>query len=171
MKNVIRDVSVKPAKFQPTQQRNEQKAQRFSRSKIITFVIVASVTSFLWFIFTAKSVRLEITPSTAIVEVTGGFELQISQIRLLREGDYKLLAIAPGFHRLDIPFEVGALRNQTFSYKMTPLPGRVTFTSEPSGSEVFVDDTSIGITPLTEDIDSGFHTVMMTKKRYQSAEL
>lgn len=171
MKDVNRDVPVQPARFQPTRQLNEQKRPNFTRAQITTFAIVASVASFLWFIFTAKSVRLEITPSTAVVEVTGGFELQISQIRLLRKGDYQLSVIAPGYHTLEVPLAVGEPRNQIFSYQMTPLPGRIAISTDPPGAEIFIDNISIGVSPLTEDIASGLHTVAMTKNRYQPAEL
>ena len=171
MNDVLRDTPVQPTRFQPTQAPEEQKGVRFTRAQIVGTVAVVIVAWFLWFIFTAKSVRFDMTPAQAQVEVSGGFQFQLSQIHLLRRGAYRLEATAPGYYPFAVDVAVGEPRNQIFSYAMTRLPGRITFASEPDGVEVFVDGQSVGVTPLIADVAAGERAIVMTKDRYQAAEL
>lgn len=48
----------------------------------------------------------------------------------------------------------------------------LTVRTDPPGAEVFLDggETSIGTTPLTEEIETGSHTIVIKKKGYQEVE-
>ena len=161
--------TIKPAAFQPTDPDEGRKTLRLNRWQVVGILAAAGASWFLWFMFTAKSVRFDITPATAEVATDGGFQLRVGEISLLREGRYRLRTKAPGYYPLEADVDVGPDRNQEFVYEMTPLPGRVTFSSTPPGARVLVDGEDIGQTPLMEDVAAGTRAVSVTKENYQSA--
>ena len=163
--------TIKPAAFRPTAPDKGRKTIRLTRRQMIGIVAVVGTAWFLWFMFTAKSVRFDVTPATAEVATDGGLQLQIAEVRLMREGRYRLQAEAPGYYPLKVDVEVGPRRNQQFIYEMAPLPGRVTFASKPPAARVLVDGEDIGETPLTEDVAAGPHAIVITKEDYQPAYL
>ena len=163
--------TIKPAVFRPTAPDKGRKAIRLTRRQMIGIVAVVGTAWFLWFMFTAKSVRFDVTPATAEVATDGGLKLQIGEVRLMREGRYHLQAEAPGYYPLEVDVDVGPRRNQEFIYEMAPLPGRVTFASKPPGARVLVDGEDIGETPLTEDVAAGPRAVVIIEEDYQPAYL
>ena len=163
--------TIKPAAFRPTATDGRRRSVRLTRWQMIGIVAAGGAIWFMWFTFTAKSVRFDLTPATAEVTTEGGFELRIGEISLMREGRYLLRASAPGYYPLEADVEVGLSRNQEFAYEMEPLPGRVTFTSTPPAARVLVDGEDIGETPLTEDVAAGSRAVVIAKENYQPAYL
>ena len=163
--------TIKPVAFRPTAPDGRRKIIRLNPWQLAGIVLAVAAAWFLWFMFTAKSVRFELTPPVDDVVVDGGFQLRIGEISLLREGQYRLRAEAPGYYPLEVDVDVGPDRNQEFAYAMAPLPGRVTFASSPAGARVLVDGEDIGETPLTSDVESGARAVVITKENYQPAYL
>ncbi len=163
--------TIKPVAFRPTAPDGRRKIIRLNAWQLAGIVLAVAAAWFLWFMFTAKSVRFELTPPADDVVVDGGFQLRIGEISLLREGHYRLRAEAPGYYPLEVDVDVGPDRNQEFAYAMAPLPGRVTFASSPAGARVLVDGEDIGETPLTSDVDAGSRAVVITKENYQPAYL
>ena len=161
--------TIQPARFQPTPIDAGPRRTLFSTGRLAALAAGLAVAWFLWFLFTAKSVRFDIEPATASIEVSGGFEMEFAGIRLLREGSYRLRATAPGYHPLATDVAVGELRSQTFVQVMTPLPGRIAFRSTPPGASVFVDDVPLGEAPLTADVPAGPRVVTLSLARYQDA--
>ncbi len=162
---------IKPVAFRPTAPDGRRKIIRLNPWQSAGIVLAVGAAWFLWFMFTAKSVRFELTPPVDNVAVDGGFQLRIGEISLLREGRYRLRAEASGYHPLEVDVDVGPDRNQEFAYAMAPLPGRVTFASSPAGARVLVDGEDIGETPLTSDVDAGSRAVVITREDYQPAYL
>lgn len=140
---------IAPASYQPPEQRQQQTSRL--RPATIALVIAALVAAgFLWFIFTAKSVRIAIEPTPDTFALSGGFQFALGQNWLLREGSYGIEASAPGFEPLDIEFDVSSDRNQLIELAMTKLPGRITFSIVPQDAEILIDGELIGKTPLSE---------------------
>lgn len=131
--------------------------------------MLSAVVWFLWFIFTAKSVRLDAVPASAIVEVDGGLAFHLGDVRLMREGDYRVRARAQGYVDLKRPIRVGGDRNQTIGFALTPLPGRVTFAIEPPGATVVVSglDDLRGTAPATLRVPAGPQTARVSHPRYE----
>ncbi len=137
------------------------------RAAAVVAVVVA--VWFLWFIFTAKSVRLDVTPATASVAVDGGFAFRIRDIVLMREGSYQVDATADGYVDLRQRIVVGGARNQSFPLAMAPLPGRVTFEIDPPGATVNVAgiDGLAGNAPVTLRVPAGPQSALVRHPRYQ----
>src|SRR4030095_5785121 len=123
---------IPPVRFVPTQDQVDRRPwhQRY-RAQLVAAAGFLGVAVFLWFIFTAKSVRILTEPPNASVSVHGGPAFTIGSVHVLRSGDYRLTASAEGYHDLEAPFTVGDDRNQTFEFELEKLPGKITFVSDP----------------------------------------
>jgi len=166
MGEVIRPVSYRPAEA------SRSRRLALSPLQIGLALGVALVAGGLWFLFTAKSVRLEPTPAQAEVTVAGGLRLQLGDVFLLRPGEYQVEATAPGYHRLETSVTVGDAPNQTLAFDLIKLPGRVTFTSNPEGASVRLNGETVGITPTDpQAVPAGQVTVTFTRPRYQALEV
>ena len=127
---------------------------------------------FVWFIFTAKSVQLVIDPAQSSTSISGGFDLALGGIYVLREGVYELHAQAEGYAPLVAPLTIGEERNQSYHFALTPLPGRINFDTTPVPADVLVDQVVIGTTPLHDvDVAAGEHKVVFRNARYQNKDM
>ncbi len=160
--DIIRPVGYRPAEDVP--------ARRLPLSplQMVLLLAVSLVAAVLWFLFTAKSVRLELTPATAEASVSSGLRLQLGDVWLLRTGGYEVTASAAGYHPLSTRIDVGDARNQTHALRLEKLPGRVTFESDPPGASVAVAGQTLGVTPTDPvEVPAGPVTVTFLKDRYQ----
>jgi formylglycine-generating enzyme required for sulfatase activity len=159
---------IRPAPFKPTRDDGRRgNWLRDHRPQLVVAAVVGAVGWFIWFIFTAKSVQLSIDPADADVTIDGGFDLTLRGVYVLREGDYQLHIAATGYEPLDVPLRVAAERNQSYAFTLTPLPGRITFSSTPVAAEVWIDGANVGSTPLDNiDVAAGTHLVSFRNPRY-----
>ena len=77
------------------------------------------------------------------------------------------LALFPG----DVGFSFNAEAfpaNGTAGVSTSEILGAVSFTSDPSGAEVYVDDTLVGKSPITLNLKLGHHYVRMFAKDYKN---
>jgi len=139
------------------------------RAALIGLVLAGFVGSFVWFIFSARSVRIELIPADATVDIQGGFDFELGGTWILRDGNYTLVANAAGYETLSAPLTIGPDHEQSYRYVLVPKPGLIDVDSEPVGAEVFVDGDSIGPTPLAgASIPAGTHTLELRHPRYQT---
>ncbi len=164
---------IRPATFTPT--RDDLHGRSWfgeHRVQIISTAVLLAVAWFVWFIFTAKSVQLTFDPPDASASISGGFDITLGGIFVLREGTYELHANAEGYETLTTPLNIGEARNQAYTFALTPLPGRIDFDTQPASAEVFVDGVSIGTTPLKAvDVAAGEHKISFRNARYLPQEL
>ena len=164
---------IQPARFTPTRddlRRNSWIVER--RVQLIATVLLLGVSWFVWFIFTAKSVQLVIDPPESSTSISGGFDLALGSIYVLREGTYQLTAEAEGYTPLVVPLTIGEARNQTFQFALTPKPGRISFAAAPVAAEILIDAKPIGTTPLQDvDVAAGTHTLTFRNPRFLSQEM
>ena len=159
--------------FRPTQSASGKRAPAFNLRRLIALAFGAAVVWMLWFIFTAKAVRLDVQPATAGIEIDGSFSFRFGEIYLLREGAYRIRAAAPGFEDLAQSVLVGSERNQIINMDMIPLPGRVTFSIDPVGARVSIVgvDGLDGTAPMELRVPAGPQAALVTHPRYQDATL
>ncbi len=163
---VIRPVGYKP------REAAQESGFRLSRVQIVTIAILVPTLLVVWFLFTAKSVRLTFDPEVDSVSVSGGPSITLGGIYLLREGGYRVQAGAPGYHDLDAALEVGEDRNQLHHFQLSKLPGRVTFESDPAGAEVAIDGIISTTTPSDPvQVPAGSRQVTFSAPRYQPLAL
>ena len=84
---------------------------------------IAVVLFTLWFLFTAKSVRMNFSAATQAISLSGGFHIEFGNVFLLRRGEYEVVATAEGYETFSSKFEVNDERNQTLFFDLTPTPG------------------------------------------------
>lgn len=126
----------------------------------------------LWFVFTARSVTLEVSPAPDNLQVSGGFwKVSLAERRLMRSGEYRLSAQLEGYHPLEETFVVGNQASQRFTYELRKLPGRITVATTPAqGVEISVDGVVQGRTPLEPlVVEPGERVFTVTAPRYQAA--
>ena len=87
------DEIIRPVGYQP-QQRTEEKRFDLTRGQIIAICIAVPTLIIVWFLFTAKSVRLEFSPPMDSATISGGLSFELGGIHLLREGEYRVAASA-----------------------------------------------------------------------------
>ena len=163
---------VRPIAFKPTQDAVDERhwIQRH-RNQLLWGGVALGVLWFIWFIFTAKSVRIVTDPDTAALDIDGGFNMELGGVHILREGNYVLSAVAEGYFDLDMPLTVGAERNQEYRFELTRLPGLVSFNAVPEASTVVIDATPLGQTPLLDvEVPAGMHRLLIEHPRYQPFE-
>ena len=163
---------VRATAFKPTQDAVDDRSwiQRHRRQLLWGGVSLALLW-FIWFIFTAKSVRIVTDPESASLNIDGGLNLELGGVHILREGNYALRAIAEGYIELDVPLTVGAERNQEYRFELTRLPGLISFSAVPEGADVAIDGTELGQTPLIDvEIPAGTHLLRIEHPRYQPFE-
>lgn len=158
---------IRPVSYQPAE---ETRGSRLPLSplQLVLLAGVLVVAGMLWFLFTAKSVRLQLDPTTADASVSSGLRFQLGDVWLLREGEYGITASAPGYEPFSGSITVSPARNQTHTIELTKLPGRVTFASDPPGATVRLGDETVGITPTGPlPVPAGPVTVSYSHPRYQ----
>ena len=163
------DDRIQPTRFRPTEAAERKRTVVLTRGRLILIAVAAMAVWFLWFIFTAKSVRLEVTPMPDNLDVDGGFAFGLGDTHLLRKGEYRLRATLPGYHDLDEAITVSDERNQTFAIAMAKLPGRVHFEVDPAGATVEVAGMQTAIAPFDALVPAGPQVALVSRDRYQNA--
>lgn len=158
---------IQPVGYKPREADSERKLT-LSRTQVILTAIAIPVLVVVWFLFTAKSVRIEFIPAVDEVTISGGLSFELGGIYLLRQGDYLVVAEAEGYQPLSTTLTVSAQRNQSHSFELTKLPGVVTITSDPPGATVFLGESELGTTPVIDTLlPAGGQELNFVKERYQ----
>ena len=161
------DAVIRPVGYQPREMVSEKRV-RFSRAQVITAAVLIPTLLGVWFLFTAKSVRLTFEPEAHAISVSGGPTLELGGIYLLRKGEYQVSASAAGYQDLEANLAVGDDRNQLHHFQLSKLPGLVTFETDPPGAELAIDGIIAGTTPTEAvEIPAGSRQVTFSAPRYQ----
>jgi formylglycine-generating enzyme required for sulfatase activity len=162
--------TVRPADFTPGTLKPSTKSRWAPRPITLVFWgVLATLVVVAWFMFTARSVQIEIEPTPDTMELEGGlFKLDVSGRYFLRPGTYTLIAEAAGYRRLEAPFEVSRDPRQTFRFSLEKLPGFLDVETDPAaGATVTIDGETIGKTPLEPiELAPGEHTILIRAARH-----
>ena len=161
---------IEAVEFKPTATTGRTRSAWLTPGRATLILVAVAAAWFLWFIFTAKSVRFEVAPAPDSLSVDGGFAFKLGETHLLRRGSYRLRAALDGYEPLDIEVDIGADRNQTIAAALTKLPGRVTFEVDPAGASVAVAGLdSPRLAPFEAAIPAGPQSALISSERYQDA--
>jgi len=134
-------------------------------------LVLATVAA--WFVLTARSVFVDVTPMTASIEVVEGFAVSVGPRYLMRQGDYQLQFIAEGYVDSTVMLSVGEDQAQTHAFELTPLPGLVSVDArdalgqELTGARVLLDGVDLGTAPLVDaQVPPGTYELQLQRERY-----
>jgi formylglycine-generating enzyme required for sulfatase activity len=158
---------IKPAAFTPPAP-GGSKTRRRRTGLALAGLAAAVVAGSLWFLFTARSVLIEVDPATAGVDIDGGFKLKLGGRYLLRSGDYRISITALRYYPLQQELSIGAEPYQRHAFQLQRLPGHLRVQTVPErGVEVWVNNELQGTAPLTvRNLSHGPHRLELVADRY-----
>jgi formylglycine-generating enzyme required for sulfatase activity len=133
-----------------------------------TALALLVVVSYL--LFTAKSVKFEVTPGEPdSFSVSGGwFRMPLGDRVLLRKGSYTVQVSQQGYYDVTQNFDVGDEQNVIIDIEMRKLPGHVTVvTNPPTEAVVAINESEIGTAPFGPlELLPGEHSVSVRAERF-----
>jgi len=131
---------------------------------VAVFVFVGVI----WFIFTAKSVYIEVDPDNAEIDIKGGLHIQLVDRYLMTRGNYRIAIQSPRYYPLEQDLKIGQEQNQQYSYQLQPLPGHLQIHTVPANNvQVWVDNELRGEAPLlVRNLGQGTHALELVADRY-----
>jgi len=139
-----------------------------SPAQIGLFVAAAVVAALLFFLFTARSLTLNIAAESETTISLGGVHWSFGDRLLIRAGDYDLTVAAEGYHPYQQTITVTDADTQQLDIRLAPLPGRVEITTVPAGAALMLDDLPLGAAPSEAlSLEAGSYVLTATLDRYQ----
>ena len=135
---------------------------------VVLWTALAILASSAWFMFTARSVEVIISPVPESYSVGGALVFRFGPRYLMRPGSYRVTASLEGYEPLDAVVEVSQERAQSLQLTMERL-GDDLFVETPDvpDAEVKIDGEMIGTTPVAEHrIRPGRHRMIVVADRY-----
>lgn len=121
--NGAQSVLIQPAPYTPPSSPKES-AILFPGKKLLFGFAVALILFCIGFLFTARSVVIETTPSHASHSLSG-INLALAERYLVRPGKHQLNITATGYAPYSQQIEVGSQYDQRFPITLEKLPGKV----------------------------------------------
>ena len=126
----------------------------------------------LGFLFTSRSLEVIVHADADPHVTVSGVTIPIGNRYLIRPGDYNLAVSVPGYEPWLGTVTVSDEDSQQVDIYPAILPGKVTFTSDPIGAQVTLDEETLGTTPLTlQAVTAGARRLRVSAPRYQTVEL
>ena len=139
----------------------------FSLLGILLFALLALV---IGYIFTAKSLLIEVEPKPDRVALSGKiWPLKIKHRYLVQPGEYLLEVTKSGYYPLQQNIKVTNHQSQSLSFALQKKPGYLTIASEPHEKvQIFIDEKNYGKTPIKDvELDAGSYSLHASLERYQ----
>ena len=153
--------------FEPLSQASEQK-RRINITQIVLGVAGVLVAALLFFLFTARSLTLNIDAEAEPDFSLSGLNWSFGERLLVRPGDYTLSINAEGYHPYEQTVTVSDADTQQLDIRLAPLPGTVTLTTQPAGGEIILDELSLGSAPLIDlSLEAGIYKLEAALDRHQ----
>ncbi len=160
--------AITPLEFEPISGDKPAPSITIRRGTVIVVVSLLVCAAIAAFIFTARAVYIEATPTFAEIDIDGLLQLKLADRYLLPSGKHTLTLSAEGYYPLQHDLIVSDEQNQRYSFELKRLPGHLRVdTGEVSGAEIFIDDVLLGKTPaLIRDIAPGERRLRIVAERY-----
>lgn len=138
------------------------------RGRIAGAVVALAVCAVVAFFATGRSVRIEVTPPDAGVDVDGGLAISLGGTWILRSGTYRVSAQAPGYEVLEAPLVVTDEDQQVAHFALQPLPGRLHVHAQVEGAVVRIDGRDVAKTPVRDlRVAAGKRALEVLHPRYR----
>ena len=164
--------AIQAVAFTPVSMQASRRRWRPGPVATATMGLLAIGIAVLWFLLGARSVAIQLEPESASLQIEGGFDLTIAGRQLLRPGEYRLSATAPGHYPLERTVTVTGAQDQTFKLPLLRLPGLLELDTDPAGAQVHSDDILIGIgagEPIV--LAAGPHVLTVSAPRHYSTQV
>ena len=150
----------------------EQPRRAYRKQIIRGLMLLLTVTLVitLWFIISAKTIVIEISPTPDKLELKeGSIAVKLQDRFLAQPGEYQLIAEKAGYYPLQETISIGMLASYHFKRTLQKKPGVVSITADPpQRARVYIDHRYVGITPLQNiELTAGTHTIELQRYRYQ----
>ncbi|MGE0387165.1 MAG: PEGA domain-containing protein [Gammaproteobacteria bacterium] len=162
-----------PIAFEPLAAPQRRARVRLRPLRIAGALVIAAALGAVWFVTVARTVVIEWAPADAQVQATirGGFALALAGRHLMRAGEYRIQAHAPGFEPFQAALTVDEAAVQTRRFTLVPLPGHLRVQAAPVAAAVMVDGVRRATTPATvRDLPAGTHRIRVEAPRYRPYE-
>jgi len=162
--------------FSPPPARIKEKRWRPRWYHFVILLAAASVFYTSWFVLTARSVFIDVTPATANIEIDGGLAVQVGPRYLIRPGQYQVSFSEYGYDDLQATLGVSEATAQTHEYQLSPKEGYLNLTVDaepmPGNSvdmlaRIKIDGVDVGEAPLEQfPVEPGTHNLVIESERY-----
>jgi formylglycine-generating enzyme required for sulfatase activity len=148
-------------------------ANRFNKKQIVksAYILFASALIFvLWFVISAKSVIIEISPIPEDLQLSeGSLSIKLQDRFLAQPSEYLLTASKSGYYPLKETINIGMLASYTFKRTLKKKSGLVFINVDPPQlARVYIDNHYVGVAPLQDiELTAGTHTIELQHYRYQ----
>jgi formylglycine-generating enzyme required for sulfatase activity len=162
------DEAIAPAAYQGPTAGGAKRKRRFPVVALVVWSGAAILAAAAWFMFTARSVEVLVSPAPEAVSVEGSLVVRFGPRYLLRPGDYEVHADLAGYEPLRQTVTVTDDRAQTFQIAMERLGDRLFLETPGVGvATVSIDGESVGETPIADQpVRPGRHRVEVAADRY-----
>lgn len=168
---------IRPAEFRPGSGAGRGRERRPWRPVgLLLALVFALLVGGAYFVLTAQPVALEIAPEPETLEIRGAlFAPELGERRLLRPGDYTLVATKTGYRPLEEAFTVDRGSDQSFAFELEKLPGHLAVSARDradgtaiEGATLTVDGTEVDRKlPIAElELAPGPHEVRIRAESY-----
>jgi formylglycine-generating enzyme required for sulfatase activity len=165
------ETTIEPVSFRPREIGTRgSKRWRLHPATPIVWAVIVLLGSLAWFLFSLRSVEVQIEPNPDRVVLEGPWpRLELGGRHLVRPGPYRLVAEKEGYRTLDEPIEVGDTSNQAFHFAMELRPDVLRISSVPAaGVRISIDGVPVGVMPLEPvELQSGEHEVRADADRHR----
>ena len=137
---------------------------------LTTFLLLSLLGLILVYIFTAKSLLIEIEPKPDSIALSGKiWPVHVQGRYLVQPGKYHLEVTKDGYHPLVKEIKVTKSQSQIQSYTLKKKPGFLFISSNPeNGVEILIDGKRLGTTPMEEfELNAGSYSLQAFANRYQ----
>ena len=146
---------------------------RITKKQIIRgflILLTVSLIIILWFVVSAKTIIVHISPTPDTVELRqGSIAVKLRDRFLAQPGEYQLIAEKAGYYPLQETLSIGMLASYNVKRTLLKKPGLVSVNTDPPfHARVYIDQNYVGVTPLSDiALSAGTHTIEMQRYRYQ----
>lgn len=161
-------VTIAPAAYRPLEGPTVVTGRRVPVVGLLILSGVAVLFAAVWFMFTARSVEIVISPPPDDVSVRGGLVVPVGPRYLARPGTYELRAALEGYEPLATEIEITDERSQTIQQVLQRLPDRLTVrTPGVEDATVTVGEEAAGVAPLEDyPVPAGRHRLRVAAPLY-----